>query len=332
MNELYPWVIASWQTLQELRKRLPNALLIKGAQGIGKLDLALNFAQSLLCEQPTGSGMACGVCKSCRWFEQDSHPDFRLVQPKALSEDEEEGKANSKKPSREVSVTQIRELVDFSSISSQSGGYKIILIHPAESMNASAANSLLKTLEEPSANVLFLLVSHKPQQLLPTIISRCQTFTVQPPTKEMGVAWLARQGVASPEQALAQSGGAPLQSLSWPEAGTEARTVLLNSLPHPSRFDPLTLSESLQHSEPVQVVHCLQQWCHDLTSAKLAGVVRYFPERVSTILALADNVTIAGMLNYQKELLAARSAAYHPLNQKLFMESILISYRRFFAS
>lgn len=332
MKELYPWMLSSWQTLQELRKRLPNALLIKGAQGIGKLDLALNFAQSLLCEQPTGSGMACGICKSCRWFEQDSHPDFRLVQPKALSEDEEEAKASNKKPSREISVNQIRELVDFSSISSQGGGYRIILIHPAESMNASAANSLLKTLEEPSDNVLFLLISHKPQQLLPTIISRCQTLPVPMPAHETGASWLSGQGVKNPIQALSQAGFAPLQALSWSESGegSDARNSLMSFIIQPSRLDPISASETLQGNDPVHFIHCLQQWCHDLLSAKLTGGVRYFPERASIILDLAVTVAVTSLLKYQKELLEARRAADHPLNQRLVMESLLISYRQMF--
>src|SRR5512138_3553258 len=107
MKPLYPWQHDSWNALQGLRSRLPHALLLKGAQGIGKLDLAVNFAQSLLCEKPTADGMACQKCNSCHWFEQDSHPDFRLVQPDALSAQEEgEEKSGGKKPSREISVEQ----------------------------------------------------------------------------------------------------------------------------------------------------------------------------------------------------------------------------------
>jgi len=105
MKQLYPWQLESWQALRDLRGRLPHAVLLKGAQGIGKLDLALNFAQSLLCDAPTGQGMPCGSCDACRWFEQESHPDFRLVQPDALSaSDETEEKSSSKKPSREIAV------------------------------------------------------------------------------------------------------------------------------------------------------------------------------------------------------------------------------------
>ncbi|MFA5371157.1 MAG: DNA polymerase III subunit delta' [Sideroxydans sp.] len=334
MKTLYPWQLTSWQTLQGLRKRLPHALLLKGAQGIGKLDLALNFALSLLCEHPAGDGIACGKCNSCRWLEQDSHPDFRLIQPDVLNV-EEEGvvKASGKKPSREISVDQIRDLTSFSNLSSHCGGYRIILIHPAEAMNSNAANSLLKTLEEPSANLLFLLVTHKPQQLLPTILSRCQSISLPTPTRDEGIAWLTEQAVPNPEQALAQTGFAPLQALSWAESGegAEERKIILDAIPKPSRLDPLSLVDSLQRSAPVHVIHCLQQWCHDLASAKLAGSVRYFPDRASMILKLADSISMPGLMRYQKELLVARRAANHPLNQRLLIESLLLSYCQLFA-
>lgn len=332
MNEYYSWHESSWQTLQGLLKRLPHALLLKGKQGIGKFELALNFAQSLLCEHPAEGQFPCGTCNSCRWFKQGAHPDFRLVQPGVLnSEDEEESKAG-KKSSREISVEQIRDLADFSNFPSQCGGYRIVLIHPAEAMNHNAANALLKTLEEPTANLLFLLVSHKPQQLLPTILSRCQSHLVPTPTREAGEAWLADQGVQDPAQALAQAGFAPLQALSWFNAGQgrEERNILLNSIHQPASLDPIATIEVLQRCESVHVIHCMQQWIHDLVSAKLTGKVHYFPERSDIIGKLVVDIPASSLLQYQRELSVARRAVYHPLNQKLYLESILISYRQLF--
>lgn len=335
MKELYPWQSDSWQALQGLRSRLPHALLIKGAQGIGKLDLALCFAQSLLCASPKSDGMACQECDSCHWFEQDSHPDFRLIQPEAMSvaEDGEE-KVGGKKPSREISVDQIRDLSNFANLSAHCGGYRVVVINPAETMNNNAANSLLKTLEEPTDKLLFLLITHKPQQLLPTILSRCLGFTINTPTREAGIAWLAKQDIKDPDQALAQTGFAPLQALSWAEAGdgAEERKLLLSAIRQPSKMDALTVADSLQKSSPVHVIHCLQQWSHDLASAKLAGSVRYFPEQTNELTRLAGGVSSVALLRFQKELLEARRAAYHPLNSKLFLESLLLSYRQLFAA
>ena len=335
MTALYPWQNESWLALQGLRARLPHALLLKGAQGIGKLDLALNFAQSLLCENPTADGLACQECNSCHWFEQDSHPDFRLIQPDALAAAEDgEEKSSGKKPSREISVDQIRDLSSFANLSAHCGGYRIVVIHPAEAMNSNAANSLLKTLEEPTDKLLFLLVTHKPQQLLPTILSRCLSFAVHTPTRDVGVAWLAEQGVKNPEHALAQTGFAPLQALGWAESGegAEERGLLLAAIRQPAKLDALALADSLQRSAPIYAIHCLQQWCHDLASAKLAGSVRYYPEQAAEIIKLASGVSSMALMRYQKELLEARRAAFHPLNPKLFMESLLLSYRQLFAA
>lgn len=333
MKQLYPWQTESWQALRNLRGRLPHAVLLKGAQGIGKLDLALNLAQSLLCDSPTTDGMPCGNCDSCRWFEQESHPDFRLVQPDALStSDEIEAKAGSKKPSREISVDQIRALSGFANFSAHRGGYRVVVVYPAEAMNNNAANSLLKTLEEPTDKLLFLLVTHKPQQLLPTILSRCLAFPVATPSKEAGIAWLTQQGVKDPAQALAQTGFAPLQALGWAESGEGAdeRNTLLEAIRQPSKMDALALAEKLQRGIPVHIIHCLQQWSHDLTSAKLAGSVRYFPEQSKVLEKLAQSTTTPALLRFQKELQEARRAAYHPLNPRLFLESLLMSYRQLF--
>ncbi len=334
MNRFYPWQRDSWQALQGLRGRLPHALLLKGAQGIGKLDLALNFAQSLLCEQPLEEGMPCQTCDSCHWFEQESHPDFRIIQPDALAAPEESEEKSGKKPSREISVDQIRGLAGFANLSAHCGGYRVVLIHPAEAMNNNAANSLLKTLEEPTDNLLFLLVSHKPQQLLPTILSRCLTFVVHTPTREAGIAWLAEQGVKDSEHALAQTGFAPLQALDWAESGegAEERSILLNAIRHPAKLDALAVAESLQRGVPLHVIHCLQQWSHDLASARLTGVVRYFPDQADVIAKLAGGVSPLALMRFQKELLEARRAAFHPLNPRLFLESLLLSYRQLFAA
>ncbi|MBI5007253.1 MAG: DNA polymerase III subunit delta' [Nitrosomonadales bacterium] len=335
MKTLYPWQSESWQALQGLRDRLPHAVLLKGAQGIGKLDLALGFAQSMLCEKPQADGQACQACGSCHWFEQESHPDFRLIQPDALSAAEDgEEKPGGKKPSREISVDQIRDISGFANLSAHCGGYRVVLIYPAEAMNSNAANSLLKTLEEPTDKLLFLLVTHKPQQLLPTILSRCLGFTVHTPTREAGIAWLKQQGVKNPEHALAQTGFAPLQALDWAESGegAEERAMLLEALRHPGKMDALAVAESLQRGIPVHIIHCLQQWCHDLTSAKLTGRVRYFPEQSEMLQKLAQGVSAHSLLRFQKDLHEARRAAFHPLNPRLFLESLLMSYRQIFSA
>lgn len=331
MKEIYPWNQKAMRNLHDMRAHLPNALLIKGAAGIGKMDLALNFAQSLLCENPDQEGLPCCECTSCHWFDLDTHPDFRLVQPDALTVTEDGGeKEVGKKPSREISVDQIRELANFANLSSHLGGYRVILIHPAESMNKNSANAVLKTLEEPTDKLIFILVTHKPQQLLPTIISRCLSFTVNTPNFTVGSEWLKQHGVVNSEKLLAQAGFAPLQALNLAEdeVGAEDRNLLLSTIQRPGQMDALFLAEKLQKTTPVQVIQSLQQWCYDLVSAKLTGKVRYFPDHFEVLKKLSTHISPMQILGYLRELDTAKREAFHPLNPKLQFESILLSYKQ----
>lgn len=331
MKELYPWQSKIWQQLQEIRSRLPHALLLKGAQGIGKLDLALNLAQSLLCESPQPSGLACENCSSCRWFSQETHPDFRLIQPDFISAaDDMAEKEGGKKPSREVSVDQIRALSGFANLSAHCGGYRIVLVHPAESLNNNSANALLKTLEEPTENLLFILVTHKPQQLLPTILSRCLSFAISTPQREESIAWLKKKGVDEAENKLAQTGFAPLLALdSENDVGSiEERRLFLQAVKQSNSLDSLQLAEQLQRVAPTLVINFLQQWCYDLASFKLTNNVRYHAEYVEIIGKLSASIAIIDLFRFLSELQVAKREACHPLNPKLLFESLFLSYRQ----
>ena len=331
MKELYPWQLETWQRLQGLRDRLPHALLLKGAEGIGKLDLALDYAQSILCATPLASGMACLSCPSCHWFIQETNPDFRLIQPDALAaaEDAPE-KEGSKKASREISVDQIRALTSFVNLSAHSGGYRVVVIHPAEAMNNNSANALLKTLEEPTDKLLFILVTHKPQQLLPTILSRSLSFVVPMPSHDLSISWLKQQGIDDPALLLAQTGFAPLLALQYAGEGsvTEEHKLILAAIKQTARFDAIALADQLQRAAPVNVIHFLQQWCYDLASYKLTGVIRYYPQQIDYVKSISSSVSLQPLLRYIKELQAAKGVAFHPLNPKLLFESILLAYQQ----
>lgn len=354
MTPLYSWQDELWQRWAGLRARLPHAILLKGAQGIGKLDFALAIAQSLLCQKPADDGVACGSCNSCRWFEQGTNPDFRMLLPAALAvgiqesgdsytsmvlkncamviaeEALEEQRKKEKKPSKEITIDQIRALADFSNLSAHQGGFRVVLIHPAETMNANAANALLKTLEEPSGRMLFILVTHKPQQLPPTILSRCLALAAPLPSPEASAAWLKQRGMSDPAALLAQAGFAPLQAARLAEEAEEGAGEyrrFLQEIGRPAQLDVFALAEQLQRTEPARVIHWLQQWCYDLGSAKLAGKVLYHPELADIIGNLAGKIGVFDLLRYQKELLVARREAAHPLNPKLLFESLLLSYR-----
>ena len=264
MKNIYPWQNEVWQILAKDQASRGHALLLRGRKGIGKLGFAQYLAKFLLCEKPSSEGETCENCPSCRWFEQGGHPDFRLVEPETLSElsDEINTKVRSdteantevrpsntksrKKPSKQISVVQIRALTDLINMSSHRGGYKIILIHPVETMNVAAANALLKNLEEPPPQTLFILVTHRPHHLLPTIRSRCRQIAMPTPDFTQAIDWLDQQGIKDPKAslALAAVGYAPLAALEYNDdeyfLQHESLIKILSKL---KSFNPIFLSE-----------------------------------------------------------------------------------------
>jgi DNA polymerase-3 subunit delta' len=255
------------------------------------------------------------------------------LQPETLSlegEDSEDVKpASGKKPSKQISVDQIRGLADFFGMSAHQGGRRVVVIHPAEAMNTNAANALLKNLEEPPQGLLFILVSHKPQQLLPTILSRCLSFTLPAPDVASATNWLAEQGVKNPAEALTTSGFSPLQAVQLDEQlGSEERDKLLSAVRQPADLDVFALAEALQKTEQVLVVQWLQQWCYDLSSMKLAGKLRYHPGEEAVIRKLVESIAPLNLARLQKHLQTAKREAQHTLNPKLFFESLLFAYRQ----
>lgn len=326
MNIL-PWQEQIWKRIGSQRSRLPHALLLAGRAGIGKLRFARFLAQSLLCESPASSGGACGACSACRWFAQGNHPDFRQVEPDAAAEaGEEEGR--SKRPRRQITIDQVRALADFVSLSSHRNGYKVIVLYPAEALNSSAANALLKTLEEPPGRTLFILVSHKPRQLLPTVLSRCLPVPMPFPDRALAEKWLAQQGVSSPKLCLARAGYAPLLALEISDEESQSRhRAFLEVVSLPGRLNPLGFAEALEKLDLPKVVDWLQKWCYDLMSFKLCARVRYHPDLKEKLGELAAQVDAVGLLRYQARLAVAQRDSRHTLNPRLFLEDLCLSYR-----
>jgi len=205
-----PWLAGP--LADALRTQKGHALLVHGPQGIGQFELALSLAQSWLCEDLTG-GHACGHCASCHLVQARSHPDLLVLLPEALAEalgwtNEEatSDKASKAKPSKELKVEAIRAAVLFAQTTSARGRGKVVLVHPAERMNMISGNTLLKTLEEPPGEARFILSCGAPQDLLPTIRSRCQAVPLALPDPEVARRWLADHQVAQPDVLLAAAG------------------------------------------------------------------------------------------------------------------------------
>lgn len=198
----YPWFVDYWQQFvaQVQAKRLPHAILLKGIEGIGAQALALAMAQYLLCRAPA-EAQSCGVCRSCELLAAGSHPDFAQLIPEEKS--------------AIIKIAQVRELTATLANTAQQGGRKVVLVSPAEVMNIEAANAILKNLEEPANETVFILVSYQSARVLPTIRSRTSQIALAAPTWDDAKAWLDSQQVTSSAELLRATAGAPVKAMEW---------------------------------------------------------------------------------------------------------------------
>jgi DNA polymerase-3 subunit delta' len=212
LPQLLPW---HKDAAAQLRKawaanRLSHALLLQGTEGLGKQVFAAWLACAVLCDKSAGSTLnCCGECPGCALFAAGSHPDLVLVAP-------EEDK-------QQISIDQVRAANERLTKTSYRQGYKVAIVTPAHLMTPSAANSVLKTLEEPSPRSLLVLITSQPSTMLPTVRSRCQKVTIARPTREQASEWLREQsGHAIGPALLEFAGGAPLRALAYADGRFDA--------------------------------------------------------------------------------------------------------------
>ena len=323
-----------------MRERFPHAILLHGSEGIGKTLFAESLARSLLCETPLDDGRACGACLACGWFSQYAHPDYRRVRPENLedagSAEESAGESTKaakaeKGASKEIKIEQIRALADFMNVSTHRRGRRVVLLYPAEALNAVSSNALLKTLEEPPPATVFLMVSHNIDRLLPTILSRCRKVPMAMPDAGEALAWLNGQGVSHAQTWLAEQGGAPLAALAQAQGGSrDAVETLLAHLARPAPDLALKTAEQLQKSAPAELTSWLQRWLYDVFSVKFSGKIRYYPGHRREIDALAARADTVRLLAVMKSVNERRAIADHPLSPKLFIEDMLLEYSSVF--
>lgn len=345
---MFSWHEKDWSSLAARLQQLPHALLIQGPPGTGIESFAFTLAEALMCERRTSQGRACGACQACNWFAQSNHPDFRLVQPESLDSSEAgegaEGAEGAdavapaakkeKKKSDQIRVEQIRALQDFLAIGTHRAGNRVVLVRPAEAMNATTQNALLKSLEEPPPATVFILVSSHPSRLLPTVRSRCQRIVLGQPDTQQALDWLITQDPKQPSarndwaQLLAQSGGAPVAALEarQHEAARNGFVRLLRD----GRPEVLAAADATQGLPPGLLVSWLQRWVYDLLRARLGTPVRYHLAEAALLSQLAARCDPIALTRLLRSLGESLRLAEHPLNARLFAEDLFIRYREVF--
>jgi DNA polymerase-3 subunit delta' len=356
LSPLYPWQTETWNRLLSDLERLPHALLLHGPEGVGKALFAETLAARLLCETAQGTAFACGVCEGCKWFASGNHPDFHLVLPESEGEtgeaaEAEEGgapetgsekAADKKKRSTQIRIDQIRELGEAMVVGTHRQGLRVVILRPAEAMNMHTANSLLKMLEEPIPGSLFLLVSGKLNQLLPTVRSRCRQLHFGKPAPEAALAWMRQENLAQAEELLALAGGMPLTARALAEGNLPARRRrFLAAVANPTGQDILRLAGELEGwlkqgkgaevaLEMPVLVEWLQKWLLDLIRVASGLPPMFHPGAKDGLLDLARKSSLTALLACYNDLQRARAVARHPLNARLFLEDLLLRYGRVF--
>ena len=340
MVPFLPWQLEGAQRLLADPEHLPHALLIHGLSGTGKREFALALAGALLCEDRQEVG-ACGKCQGCVWLAAGTHPDFKQVRPEAVAaregialadDDVSEsatgsGSTTKKKPSEELKIEQIRSLESWYHQATHRGSWRIVVLYPAEALSVVSANALLKALEEPPANTLFLLASDAPERLLPTLLSRCRKFALSLPAPTQASEWLRTQGVDDPQAWLAAAGGAPLAALALAQSGQSPcpswANALMADLAQGKLVDLPGLADNLTKGPAGPWLHVLQRLSVDLGFVAAGLSARYFPGLADSYNALVNRDRLSSLSGLTSWINQQARLATHPLSPKLFAQHCL---------
>ena len=320
-SALPPWLEGPQRQLREAFSggRPPHALLLLGAEGLGGELLAGWIAARVLC---VGEGSRpCGQCRSCVAISRGGHPDLTWLTP---LED-----------SKQIRIYEVRELIAYLALKSHQGGYKVVIVFPAESLNTSAANALLKTLEEPAPQTLLVLVAHRRARLPATIVSRCQRLVISAPTSAAAGEWLRRQMPDSDAPALLRfARGAPLRALDLAarEFGAIDRDMReavdrlgRGALDVPAAADSWTRAGKGRLADRVT---WLETWVTEGIARALGATETAQTGASRGLPAAHETLKIRGLYRVLDRLKQLRAASTTSLNMTMAVESLLLDLRQ----
>ncbi|MDE3018435.1 MAG: DNA polymerase III subunit delta' [Nitrospirota bacterium] len=310
-----------------LHDRVAHAYLFHGEEGIGKKLAAILFAQTVNCDTPYGSQGpdACGTCRSCTQIDARTHPDFLVIEP------------DREMANPQIKIEQVRQLEEQIVYRPLVSPWKIYLLDDADRLTQGAANALLKTLEEPAAHSLFLLVSSRPSALPTTVRSRCQSIRFVPPAKTQVEAALITQRDLPPDDAHF------LSMLAQGRIGLALRTDLaearkqqdeFSSLTNPATLRSistiLTVAESLHKSDRVlEALEWLTRWGRDLLLVRMGADPEHLlnRDRLPDLQRAASTVQPQLLVQVLEEIQTVERHAGRNLNLQLALEQILLHLR-----
>lgn len=321
--QLYPWQQTDWQQLLTYIKcqRIPQALIIKGYEGAGLLQLVHNYAAALLCISVQKSGLACGECPSCKLFLAQTHPDFIKLSPEL--------------DSKEIKVDQIRKLKEQLTLKPQFLAYRVIVLHPADSLNRNSANAILKFLEEPPERTIFVLTT-TPKAILPaTIRSRCQKIICSTPNRIIASQWLLEQGIQENSALLLNiTQGLPMLAKTYAETNLLAiRLAYFTSWYQIAKQQAniIEIAEQWQKPNALELVYLLDwiiSWVLDIVKLALHSETEQIvnTDFKKALQALAKRLVLTKLFFYYDDLLVSKSQLLSPINKQLLIERLLIDW------
>ncbi len=303
--------------------RPPHALLILGAEGLGAELLAGWIAARVLCVGE--GGRPCGRCRSCAALDRGVHPDLAWLTP---LED-----------SKQIRIDEVRELIDVLALTSHQGGYKVAVVFPAQALNVNAANALLKTLEEPAAHTLLMLVAHRRARLPATIVSRCQRVMISAPTGVTASEWLRQQLPGFDASTMLRfARGAPLRALDL--AAREFESVDRDMREVADRLgrgalDVPAAAESWTKTAKgglADRVTWLETWVTEAIAGALGGVQTAQGGASRGLPAAHETQKIRRLYRVLDRLRQLRVASTTSLNMTMAVESLLLDLRQALAA
>ena len=320
-----PWLREPLATALDTHRG--HALLVHGSDGVGLLPFALTLAQAWLCEaaNPPVPTQPCGVCGSCRLVQSHLHPDLQVLMPEVLRRqhawlgvDDKAESDDKRKPSKQIRIDDVRGVIDWVFKTTARGRGKVVVLHPAESLNLQSANALLKTLEEPPPGTRLVLTVNDPALLLPTVRSRCQQLRLLGPEPAQALQWLAGQGVEQAQVLLSACSGRPLDALALAQAGVQADQW---------RALPAAVARgqagALQGWSLPRVLDALHKLCHDAMAASAGAVPLYFPAG-----SVPLGASLSALSAWSRELDRVSRHDQHPWNEGLMLDALLAAAAR----